>query len=149
MGVGLWICCRGISLAMGKPRSESTSCPCGNSDSYSHCCGRYVDGSENAPSPEALMRSRYSAYTLSNSSYLLNTWHESTRPGVLVLENDNTQWNGLTIVSAESPTEADAEGIVEFIARYKVNGKAGELYERSRFIKENERWYYINGDIIG
>lgn len=131
---------------MGKNNKQEPGCSCGNSDSYAKCCGRYIDGGENAPSPETLMRSRYCAYTLGNSNYLLGSWHISTRPGALALENEKTRWNGLTIVSAHPVTTDESEGEVEFIARYKINGKAGKLHERSRFMKENGRWYYVDGE---
>jgi len=122
---------------INKESKQNTGCPCGNSDSCNNCCGRYIDGGENAPSPEALMRSRYCAYTLGKSDYLLNTWHESTRPDVLELQDDKTRWSGLTIVSA-APIAEDAT---------KINGKAGKLHERSRFVKQGSRWYYVDGEV--
>lgn len=133
---------------MGKNSKHEPGCLCGSNDSYANCCGRYVDGSENAPSPETLMRSRYCAYTLGNSNYLLSTWHASTRPSVLALEKEITRWSGLTIVSAEPVAAGAFEGEVEFIARYKINGKAGKLQECSRFIKESGCWFYVEGEIM-
>lgn len=93
------------------------------------------------------MRSRYCAYTLGNSNYLLSTWHQSTRPGALSLENDKTRWSGLTVIPADSIAADETEGTVEFVARCKINGKAGKLHERSHFMKENGRWYYVDGEI--
>lgn len=129
--------------------NQSAGCPCGNCEPYDRCCGRYIDGSVNASTPEALMRSRYSAYILGKSDYIHETWHTDTRPEKLELRNDKTKWTGLTIISTEFATETNANGIVEFIARYKRNGKAGKLHERSRFFTKNGRWYYVNGDILG
>ena len=90
------------------------------------------------------MRSRYTAYSLGKELYLLNTWHESTRPLQLGLDQDKAiKWAGLEILSA--PSTNNNEGFVEFVARFKQNGKAGKLHERSRFIKDADRWFYVNG----
>ena len=90
------------------------------------------------------MRSRYTAYTLELTGYLLSTWHPSTRPATLDLQK--TRWLGLTI--REHTTGGDT-ATVDFIARYKVHGKAHRLHERSRFLREDGRWYYVDGDIGG
>lgn len=90
------------------------------------------------------MRSRYSAYVRQNENYLLQSWHTSTRPAKLDLsENAPDSWLGLKIVRTEAGSANDHNGIVEFIARYKLNGKAYRLHEVSHFIKENARWYYL------
>lgn len=88
------------------------------------------------------MRSRYSAYVLGRVEYLLSTWHSSTRP--LALELETTKWLGLTL-KHHNPTGDTAE--VEFVARYKVQGKAYRLHETSRFVREHGRWFYVDGDI--
>jgi len=94
------------------------------------------------------MRSRYTAYVLTREEYLWNTWHVSTRPAQIGLEVGNpVQWLGLTIQRTEAGTSADSEGVVEFVARYKVNGKAGRLQETSRFLKENGQWFYVDGRV--
>ena len=94
------------------------------------------------------MRSRYSAYVTANKKYLLATWHHSTRPASLDLEAEsNTKWIGLKIVQTQKGSAADVEGIVEFVARYKINGKAHKLHEESRFVKEAGQWYYVSGEI--
>jgi len=125
---------------------KTTSCPCGSGHTFQDCCGRYIEGEHLAPTPEALMRSRYSAYALGNEPYLLATWHASTRPEKLNLDEQTTiKWSGLDIISAPG-AEGDT-GFVEFVARFKDNGRAGKLHERSRFRRENDRWYYVDGDI--
>ena len=86
------------------------------------------------------MRSRYSAYVLGYIDYLLETWHPSTAPGELEL--GFTKWTGLEVLHAQANLDA---GVVEFVARYKVNGKAEKLHEVSRFVLENGRWLYIDG----
>lgn len=103
-----------------------------------------LDGLTYAPDAETLMRSRYSAFCTGTLDYLRITWHASTRPADLNLD-DNPRWIGLTVVRAE-PTGAET-AVVEFIARYRVGGRARLLHETSRFVREGERWYYVDGDI--
>jgi SEC-C motif domain protein len=121
-------------------------CMCGSGKEFPDCCGRYLDGGAAAPTAEALMRSRYTAYALLREDYLLATWHASTRPARLGLaEEAPSKWIGLDVKRHE---QEDADhAIVEFVARYKVNGRAHRLHETSRFIREGERWYYVDGDI--
>lgn len=93
------------------------------------------------------MRSRYSAYTLQREDYLLATWHPGTRPAPLELTGQpEQQWIGLTVKRHEQ-TAAD-QAIVEFIARYKINGRAYRLHEISRFVREDGQWFYVDGDIL-
>lgn len=92
------------------------------------------------------MRSRYSAFVLSNEPYLLATWHRSTRPKSVAFDR-NQKWLGLKIVAARSTGATTAE--VEFIARFRVGGgSAARLHERSRFVSEGERWFYVDGDLF-
>jgi SEC-C motif-containing protein len=120
------------------------SCPCGSTKNFSDCCARYIVNNQPAPTAEALMRSRYTAYTLLCEDYLLKTWHPSTRPSILGLaEEAATKWLGLEIKRHE---QQDAEhAIVEFVARYKVGGRAHRLQEVSRFVREDGRWFYVTG----
>ena len=121
-------------------------CPCGSKHKYADCCGRYLDGGEIASSAEILMRSRYTAYTLLREDYLRSTWHQSTRPSALGLADDvATKWLGLEVKRHEQ-TQTD-HALVEFVARYKVNGRAHRLHEVSRFVRENGRWFYVDGDV--
>jgi SEC-C motif-containing protein len=90
------------------------------------------------------MRSRYSAYCLGLSDYLLATWHPSTRPATLDLTAPPVpRWIGLT-VRRHGPAGPDAAE-VEFVARYRVAGRAHRLHETSRFLREDGRWYYVDG----
>lgn len=121
-------------------------CPCGSNKNFSDCCARYLERNEPAPTAEALMRSRYTAYTLLREDYLLATWHSSTRPSSLGLaEEVPTQWIGLQIKRHEQPDAEHAR--VEFVARYKINGRAHRLHEVSRFVLENGKWLYVDGKI--
>ncbi|CAG0939668.1 hypothetical protein GALLN_00715 [Gallionellaceae bacterium] len=124
--------------------AELKQCPCGSQKEYAQCCGRYIEHGESAPTAEALMRSRYTAYTLEREDYLLATWHASTRPAVLNLAEDTaTKWIGLEVKRHE---QHDADhAIVEFVARYKVDGRAHRLHEVSRFVREGGRWFYVDG----
>jgi SEC-C motif-containing protein len=92
------------------------------------------------------MRSRYSAYVLCNEQYLLATWHPSTRPGSIPFSK-NQKRLGLNVIDASVTDRATAE--VEFIARSRVsNGAAVRQHERSRFVREGGRWFYVNGDLV-
>ena len=127
-----------------------SDCPCGRGLPYAQCCGRYVEDFEGLPAPdaEALMRSRYSAYARRDAAYLLRTWHSSTRPAVLELEQDaGLRWLGLKILNCSAGGAGDEEGTVEFVARYKVAGKAGRMHEISRFAREEGAWRYLDGKV--
>lgn len=126
---------------MKKPPADV--CPCGSGRPLAACCGRYLDGHAAPPDAEALMRSRYTAYVLAREPYLLATWHASTRPTRLDLTP--TRWIGLT-VSRHEQQDAD-HATVEFVARYKIGGRAHRLHETSRFVREEGRWYYVDGEV--
>ncbi len=120
-------------------------CPCGSGKAYAACCGRHLDGGVPPATAEALMRSRYSAYALGNAPYLLDSWHASTRPAALDLAGQAAlKWIGLKVLRHEQPD--DGHAIVEFVARYKVNGRAFKMQETSRFVREGGRWFYVDGD---
>jgi SEC-C motif-containing protein len=92
------------------------------------------------------MRSRYSGYVLARKDYLLRTWHESTRPETLDLRDAGTvRWLGLKIVRTEAGGSEDMRGVVEFVARYQIGGKAHRLHETSRFVREGGQWFYLDG----
>lgn len=92
------------------------------------------------------MRSRYTAYTLLREDYLQSTWHPSTRPVALDLAEDvATKWLGLEVQRHEQQQQDYA--VVEFVARYKVNGRAHRLHELSRFVHEAGRWFYVDGEV--
>ena len=121
-------------------------CPCGSGRNYDECCGRYHAGKEVAPNAEVLMRSRYSAYVLGLEDYLRATWHPATCPATLELGvAPRPQWLGLSVKSF-TPID-DTHATVEFVARYKINGRAHRLQEVSRFECIDGRWQYRDGDI--
>jgi len=112
---------------------------------YPLCCGRFITAFDTAPAPtaEALMRSRYSAFVLQDADYLRATWHASTRPASLDFD-PSAKWLGLDVRAHQATGVDTAE--VEFVARYRVEGRAVRLHERSRFVHENARWFYVDGD---
>jgi SEC-C motif domain protein len=125
-------------------------CPCGRTTakgqalSLDACCGPLHAG-QPAPDAERLMRSRYSAFVLGDVPYLLSTWHSSQRPAELTLETGGKRL-GLEI-KQHRVTGADT-AVVEFVARFRVGGKAVRQHERSRFVREDGRWFYVDGDVL-
>lgn len=120
-------------------------CPCGSGRVYDACCGPLHEGAE-ARTAEALMRSRFSAFALGLAEYLLASWHPSTRPASLELD-DGTVWRRLQIVDTVAGGPDDAQGVVEFRASYRDADGAGVLHERSRFTRVDGRWAYVDGDV--
>ncbi|MEH6611236.1 MAG: YchJ family protein [Halioglobus sp.] len=120
-------------------------CPCGITKPYEECCGPLHAGDAFAQSAEQLMRSRYSGFVVKNEAYLLLTWHPDTRPSRVRLD-DKQQWLGLRIKGVEAGQAQDTEGKVEFVARFKVNGRGHRLHEVSRFEKIDGRWFYLDGE---
>jgi SEC-C motif domain protein len=134
------------------PDDSVTDCPCGLPARYHLCCGRYHvagAGSAGAPTAEALMRSRYTAYVLGLQAYLLATWHPSTRPARIEPDPPGLRWLGLQVRRHRMLDDDHAE--VEFVARSKLGGRASRLHELSRFVHEaadpgeSARWYYLSG----
>jgi SEC-C motif domain protein len=140
-----------VKTAAAKTAADeaAASCPCRSPDAplaYTACCGRYHAGPlrGRAPTAEALMRSRYSAFALDLTDYLLATWHAGTRPAALAPNPPGLQWLGLevrrdTVIDTDHTT-------VEFVARSKLAGRAERLHEISRFVREDGRWYYVDGE---
>jgi SEC-C motif domain protein len=122
------------------------TCPCDSALIYAHCCGRWHAGPLHlqAPDARALMRSRYSAYVRGLESYLMDTWHGSTRPSSGLLVHPTGGWLGLQVKRFEVIDTTHA--LVEFVARHKEGGRATRLHEVSRFVLEDGRWFYVDGD---
>lgn len=139
-----------ISLT-GRLTLPTAACPCNPAIAYADCCGPLHAGTARAATAEALMRSRYSAYALGDAAYLRTTWHASTRPTTLDLDDGAvTRWLGLTVKHHEmtAPNSAGRDtATVEFVARCKTGGApALRLHEVSRFVREHGRWYYLDGE---
>lgn len=120
------------------------TCPCGSGRPYAECCELLHLGGA-APTAEALMRSRFSAFALGLDGYLLTSWHPATRPAELDLDPDLT-WRRLQIVDTVAGGPEDSTGVVEFRASYRGPDGAGLLHERSRFERVDGRWVYRDGD---
>ena len=119
-------------------------CPCG-AGLYRNCCEPLHTGEHRAETAEALMRSRYSAFVLERADYLRATWHASTCPAQLDLD-PAAKWLGLE-VRAHHRVDAD-HAEVEFVARFRVAGRAVRQHERSRFVREQGCWWYVDGDVL-
>jgi SEC-C motif-containing protein len=132
--------------AMKSVTPANLPCPCGSKKTCAQCCAPLHEGTA-ARDAEALMRSRYSAYALGLSEYIQRSWHHSTRPASIDVENEKEKprWIGLQIKRHE-PIDTD-HARVEFIARYKVNGRAFVLHEISRFVREGGHWFYVDGEV--
>ena len=138
------------------PAVPSAACPCGRLQgsgakakplAYADCCGRFLDHWDTQPAPaaECLMRSRYTAFVRERADYLLATWHPSHRPASLDFDAA-AQWLGLEVRGHWVKDVDHAE--VEFVARHRLGGRAVRLHERSRFVREGGRWYYVDGDML-
>jgi SEC-C motif-containing protein len=90
------------------------------------------------------MRSRYTGYVLRNEAYLRRTWASKYCPAS-IFNDESPQWIGLKILHTQNGLPEDITGLVEFVARYKINGRAYKLHETSEFIFENGRWLYSKG----
>ena len=132
---------------MSAPTAKA--CPCDSHKNYTDCCAPYLTQQKSPASAEALMRSRYTAYSQKNENYLLASWHPSTRPMSLNLSERSSQhWQNLTILFTEKGQPLDNTGVVAFIARYLEGNELQHLCEKSRFEKLDGRWYYLDGDIL-
>ena len=120
---------------------NQSMCPCSSGLLYAACCQPKHQGMP-AATPEALMRSRYSAFVLNFPDYLLNTWHPSTRPTQLDLHHQPT-WKSLQVLQA---SEQNDKGQVHFRALYQTNNQWGFLEELSDFVREHGIWFYLHGD---
>ena len=127
---------------MAKKTVNTAACPCGGA-SFRECCAPYLEDGVPASTALALMRSRYSAFVTGNEDYLRDTWLAENRPsGTIIEKKDPVKWVGLKIIRHQ---ELGDRATVEFIASYKRNGRMMKLHENSLFIRENGRWYYVDG----
>src|SRR3954447_26932159 len=125
-----------------RPFDGTAACPCGLGPPYAACCGRFHTGDASAPTAELLMRSRYAAFAVGDAAYLMRTWHPTTRPSAIDLDQ-RQEWTGLVILDRSGGGMLDTEGTVTFRASYQVGGTPGELTERSRFVRDTGTWSYV------
>jgi len=131
--------------------NDNDPCPCGSERSLSDCCGPIVSGERTAPTAEALMRSRYTAYALGDMTHLKRSldprWHATfDEPGAKEWSEKAT-WKGLTVLSTKAGREGDDEGEVEFVARFEMDGEEQQMRERARFRKKGGEWRYLDGKV--
>lgn len=131
----------------------SKPCPCNPKIPFSSCCEPILKGEKRAPTAEALMRSRYSAYVLGHSLYLLKTVHPfQVHPETINTAVEATlreiKWTGLDILKTDQGMDPDSQGMVEYIASYTLKGEPFTLHEKSQFIKMEGEWKYTTGEII-
>ena len=124
---------------------DAAPCPCGSGDTFGGCCGPVLRGGP-APTAERLMRSRYTAFFVGDADHLLASWHPRTRPEAIEIDGD-LRWTGMRILDVEAGSADEATGIVEFRASWTERGTQGELHERSRFVRQSGRWWYLDGDV--
>ncbi|GEM35345.1 UPF0225 protein [Nocardia neocaledoniensis NBRC 108232] len=123
---------------------EAKPCPCRRGEPFDACCGPILAGATPAPTAEALMRSRYTAYVVGDVGYLLRSWHPNTRPAELELDPAQ-RWLFLEIVGTQRGGPFDDNGTVEFIAHYKLDGVRDAMHELSTFVRVDGAWVYLDG----
>ena len=126
-------------------------CPCGSGLAYSECCEPYVSGLRSAPTAEALMRSRYSAYVEHAIDYIVKTCAEDEQERIDIDQtrswSERSKWLGLKITATEKGGPADTEGTVEFEASYEMDGLRDTHHERAKFKRNNGVWLYSEGSV--
>ena len=115
----------------------SSRCPCTSGLPLEACCGRVLADHAAATTPEQLMRSRFSAFALGDAEQLLRTWHASTRPATLDLD-ETIRWTRLDVERTDT-------ALVEFTAFYRGADGPGKQHETSRFVREDDLWFYLDG----
>lgn len=125
-------------------RTGAKRCACGSGSIYDECCGRYHRG-EPAPTAEALMRSRYTAFVMGDTPYLGYSWHPDTRPATIHDRLDR-RWVQLDVLATSGGGLLDQEGTVEFDARYRDGDETDDrvLHEHSTFARFEGRWVYVD-----
>jgi SEC-C motif-containing protein len=129
-----------------------SACPCGSGQELQSCCGPILEGAS-APTPEALMRARYTAHVLGNFEFLEKSLHSGTRENVdkakLRKWSEMVSWQGLEVLGAEGGGPEDDKGRVSFVARYSVGETPQEIREDAEFVRENGEWRYLDGQVHG
>lgn len=125
---------------------QTQLCPCGSNNNYLECCGRFIENNELPNTPEKLMRSRYTAFTLANIDYIAATMSGNAMHDFDLASAYNfatgVKWVSLKVI--DSGLNSDTIGFVKFQAKYKVNGKMEKLNEHSLFEKIENKWYYTD-----
>lgn len=135
-------------MATSTATDTKASCPCGSGTALAQCCLPFIQKKQKPVSAEQLLRSRYTAFTLVETDYILATHHTRTRNEVKREEIEewakNSKWLGLKIVQSEAGKEADSQGVILFCAQYHADGKDNEHWEQAYFEKENGEWRFLD-----
>ncbi len=124
-------------------------CPCNPEKEFARCCSPYLAGTAHAATAEELMRSRYSAYVNGDFDYLLATWHPDNRDATPdFAAQAGIRWQGLEIIDVQAGGPDDTQGMVEFKVRYQDRGRTSFLHEKSKFVKQEGKWFYVSGRIM-
>lgn len=138
----------------------SDPCPCGSERLFDACCGPFLSGTGSvAPTAEALMRSRFTAFVRGATDYLIESHHPAARSmderGDLLRSLARMEWLNLLVLHREGGGADEDTGIVEFAAAYRTRpdlalgtpaGKVGQMHERSRFVRDGGLWLYVDGE---
>lgn len=127
-----------------------TQCPCGSDRNLDLCCGPIIEGTA-APTAEALMRSRYTAFALGETGYLVDTLSADLRGDFDPIEAESTardaKWLGLEVRAVSDGGEDDDSGSVEFVARFSLGGQRRVHHELAEFRREEGRWMCVGGEM--
>ena len=128
------------------------NCPCGSGFAFASCCEPYISGVKKAPTAEALMRSRYSAYVRHAIDYIMDTCTKDEKEQIDFQQtkkwSETSNWLGLKILSTGKGGELDTEGTVEFEASYEIDGLKEVHHESAKFMKQDGRWLYSEGHVV-
>jgi len=124
-------------------------CHCGLDQAYEDCCGQYHQGLAKPPTAEALMRSRYCAFVVQQIDYLEQTLYPTQRHDFDAESSlqwaKSSEWLGLEVLQTDKGQAEDTEGMVEYIAKFKNQGRQQQHHETGSFVKEDDQWYYMSG----
>ena len=132
--------------AMSTTLDDDARCPCGTGLTLAECCGSILRGERRAPTAEALMRSRFTAFAVGDRNHLLRSWHPDTRPADLTVD-DSMRWLRLDVESVSGGGPFDTTGTVEFTAFYRAEGRRGQMHELSTFTRLDGSWVYVDGAV--
>lgn len=124
-----------------------SDCLCGSGLSYDRCCGLYHSGTAVPDEALVLMRARFTAYARRNVDFLESTWVKEKCPEKIDFSKENAAWIRLEIIQIKKGKLKDQKGLVEFKAYFLTDGEEFALHEISRFIKQNGRWFYLDGAV--
>jgi SEC-C motif-containing protein len=129
--------------------TKATDCPCGSGQAYMACCEPIISGKTQAPTAEALMRARYSAYANGKIDFIEKSLAPEARTDFDRKASEKwsleSKWGGLQIVAVKGGAAKDETGIVRFIAQYSQGGQNFEHHEIATFRKEKGVWYFVDG----